>query len=245
MYPLAFSELAQANGVDAEKSQLAQRLVFGSYPDVLHAPGKEVEVLQNIVKHYLYKDLFRTEQLKKPVLLENIVRAIALQMGKEISFHEIGQVIRASPQTVEKYVDLLEKACIVFRLPSLSRNLRTEIKKGRRIYFYDNGFRNAILNSFAPLETRSDISVLWENYLVSERLKMLKYTGSTTPGYFWRTTDQQTVDYIEEPPGELNVFAFKWNPETPAKIHDIFTQNYKITNLMAVSRGNYDVFLKV
>lgn len=243
LLPLSFAELVRHHGLIEERGQLRQRLVFGSFPDVVNAPANARETLNLLANSYLYKDLFRLEQLKKPVLLENIVRALAFQLGNEVNYHEIGQLVGASPPTVEKYIDLLEKAFIVFRLPAFSRNIRNEIKKGKKIYFLDNGIRNAVLGNFSSIETRTDVGALWENYLVAERFKQNEYARTFAKSYFWRTTDQQEVDYLEELDGQIRAFEFKWNPAAKAKLPDILRSNYSIESLQIITPDNYDLYL--
>lgn len=243
MLPLSFRELVDHHGLLTERGLLKHRLVYGAYPDVATHPGEEVQQLSTLTTAYLYKDVFRLEQLKKPVLLENIARALALQVGSEVSYHELGQLVGAAPQTVEKYIDLLEKAYIVFRLPALSRNLRNEIKKSRKIYFYDNGIRNAVIGNFSPVESRSDAGALWENYLVSERLKKLSCEASYARTWFWRTTEQQEIDYLEEFDGALNVFEFKWNPKAKITFPGSLLNGYPIRETFGVTPENYDEFL--
>jgi uncharacterized protein len=243
LYPFSFAELSQHHGLIEERGLLRHRLIYGAYPDVVNAPGNARETLNLLASSYLYKDLFRLEQLKKPVLLEHIVRALAFQIGSEVNYHEIGQLVGASPQTVEKYIDLLEKAFIVFRLPAFSRNLRNEIKKSRKVYFWDNGIRNAVLGNFSAAETRTDVGALWENYIISERFKQKEYARTFAKSYFWRTTDQQEVDYIEELDGQLSVFEIKWNPAAKAKLPDILTKNYAIKAFNVITPEQYDLFL--
>lgn len=243
MLPLSFGELVRHHGLVAERGLLHQRLVFGSYPEIVENPGQERDRLTTLATSYLYRDLFRLEQIKKPILLENIVRALAFQIGHEVSFNELGQLVGASPQTVEKYIDLLEKAYIIFRLPALSRNLRNEIKKGRKVYFYDNGIRNAVIGNFAAVESRTDIGPLWENYLVAERLKYLHYNGLYAKSYFWRTQEQQEIDYIEEADGQFKAFEFKWNPDARARFSSSFLQNYTVAQTAVITPNQYDSFL--
>ena len=177
---------------------LEHRLIFGSYPEIVTQTGQEKELLKLLVQSYLYKDVLSFERLSKPVILEKLVRAVALQLGNEVSFKELGQLVGADNETVERYVDVLEKCYVLFRLPSYSRNVRNEIKRGKKIYFYDTGVRNAILGHFSPLHSRADAGALWENYLVVERLKKLRYSDTDARSFFWRTTQQQEIDYIEE-----------------------------------------------
>lgn len=243
MLPLSFEELVAQEGLIAECGLLHQRLVFGAYPEIVNSPGNEREPLNLLANSYLYKDLFRLEQLKKPLLLENIVRALAFQVGNEVSYHEIGQLVNASPQTVEKYIDLLEKAYIVFRLPALSRNERNEIRKSRKIYFFDNGIRNAVIGNFTPVESRTDVGALWENYLVSERRKRIEYDRTFARAYFWRSVNQQEIDYVEELDGQFLAAEFKWNPQTKVRFPAVFLENYAVRQTLVVTPDNYDEFL--
>ena len=196
LYPLSTAELMESGGFLSVKQTLEARLIYGSYPDVLNHSDEAKEILMNIAGSYLYKDLLALEGIRKPVLLEKLLVALALQMGSEVSYNEIAQTIGSDSKTVEKYIDLLEKCYIVFRLSAFSRNLRTELKKSKKIYFYDNGIRNAILQNFAPLALRADVGALWENFFISERVKANHYQGRYVKSYFWRTTQQQEIDYI-------------------------------------------------
>ncbi|MEI6410555.1 MAG: ATP-binding protein [Bacteroidota bacterium] len=243
MLPLSFEELRAHENLIAERGLLHQRLVFGAYPEIINAPGSAREPLNLLANSYLYKDLFRLEQLKKPQLLENIVRALAFQVGNELSYNEIGQLVSASPQTVEKYIDLLEKAYIVFRLPALSRNERNEIRKSRKIYFFDNGIRNAVIGNFTAVESRTDVGALWENYLVSERRKRIEYDRSFARAYFWRSTNQQEIDYVEEIDGQFLAAEFKWNPQAKVRFPAAFLENYAVRQTLVVTPENYDEFL--
>ena len=243
MLPLSFGELVAHHGLIHERGMLHHRLVFGSYPEIVQTPGNERELLNLLSNSYLYKDLFRLEQLKKPILLENIVRALAFQVGNEVSYHELAQLVGASPQTVEKYIDLLEKAYIVFRLPALSRNERNEIKKSRKVYFYDNGVRNAVIGNFSMLESRTDVGPLWENYLVSERRKQIEYARTFARSYFWRTVNQQEIDYVEELDGRFRIFEFKWSSKAKVRFPATFLEKYSVQETLMVTPENYEAFL--
>ena len=243
LFPFSFSELVAHEGLIDAHGAMKHRLVFGTYPEIIAAAGDERERLNLLTTSYLYKDLFRYEQVKKPVLLEKIVRALALQIGNEVSYNEVAQLVGSSPQTVEKYIDLLEKSYVLFRLPALSRNFRNEIKRGRKIYFYDNGVRNAILGNFSSIESRTDVGALWENFLVSERIKYLHYNGIFANSYFWRTTEQKEIDYIEELDGKFRAFEFKWQPKSKVRFPDAFMQNYSVIETAIVTPENYDGFL--
>jgi len=241
--PLSFEELKNHIGFFDERKKLEKRLVFGSYPEIVTHEGDEKELLSLLAGSYLYKDLLTLEQIKKPVLLEKILKAIALQVGSEVSYNEIAQLVSADKNTVEKYIDLLEKTFVIFRLSAFSRNIRNEIKKGRKIYFYDNGIRNAIIGDFKQIPLRSDVGPLWENYLVSERIKLLSTVNFYGSYYFWRTTQQQEIDYIEEIDGELLCVEFKWNPYKNVRIPKTFSQAYPNHDTMIVTPDNYEKFL--
>lgn len=193
---------------------------------------------------YLYKDLLMLEQVKKPVLLEKLLRALALQVGNEVSYNELAEIIGANKQTVEKYIDLLEKAFVIFVLPALSRNVRNEIKKGKKVYFYDCGIRNAIINNFKPVQSRTDVGALWENYIIAERIKLLHYNNVDAKQYFWRTAQQQEIDLIEEHEGGLlKAFEFKWGKIEKVRFPQTFTENYPGSETAVISPDNLEIFL--
>ncbi len=230
------------HGLVEEKRFLEHRLIFGSYPEIVVKQSEEKELLKLLAGSYLYKDLLTLDQMKKPALLEKIVRALALQLGNEVSYHEIAQLVGADNQTVEKYVSLLEQAFVVFRLSAFSRNVRNEIKKGRKIYFYDAGVRNAIIGNFSMLQSRTDVGQLWENYLMGERVKLLRSSGIDARGYFWRTTQQQEIDYLEEQNGELSAFEFKWSEKSKVRFPKTFMNNYKVTRTSTVTPNSIEGF---
>ena len=244
LYPLSFAELVSHHGLLEERRYLEQRLVYGSYPEVATRPEMAQELVKLLAESYLFKDLLLLEGLKKPPLLEKLVKALALQLGSEVSFYELGQLTGADAHTVERYIDLLEKAYVLFRLPAYSRNVRNEIKKGKKIYFLDNGIRNAVIGNFLPLASRTDSGPLWENYLVAERKKLLANCGVTSSAYFWRTTQQQEIDYIEERGQVLSAFEFKWNPaKSGASFPKTFTGAYPKAQTAVIHPANYDQFL--
>lgn len=243
LYPFSFSELSDHYGFLAERRMLEQRLVYGSYPDVVLNPGSEVRLLRTLASDYLYKDIFASGQVKKPALLEKILKALALQVGNEVSYFELAQLTGSDKGTVERYIDLLEKSFILFRLPGLSRNVRNEIKKGRKIYFCDNGIRNAVLNNFLPTSSRSDSGALWENYLISERLKLTVNLDEGPRSYFWRTTQQQEIDYIEERRGKFSAWEFKWSKTRGKAFSKTFTEAYQVSSQKIITPENYHMFL--
>ena len=183
------------------------------------------------------------EQIKKPLLLEKLLKALALQVGSEISYHEIAQTIGSDSKTVDKYIDLLEKTFVVFRLPAFSRNVRNEIKKGKKIYFFDCGIRNAIINNFKPLNTRTDKGALWENFVIAERIKILRYKNVDASYYFWRTTQQQEIDLIEEVDDKLTAYEFKWSKTERVRFPQTFTENYPNTATQIISPENIEDFI--
>ncbi len=193
---------------------------------------------RTIANNYLYRDLLGYKGVKKPELLQKLVVALALQVGSEVSYNELSKTLCADKETIENYIDLLEKCFVVFKLSSFSRNMRTEIKKGKKVYFYDNGIRNAVINNFAPLELRNDKGSLWENYIVSERIKKLRNTGNYAQCYFWRTNTQQEIDLIEELDGQIFAYEFKWKDEK-AKVPDSFIQAYPGASFQVINTDNY------
>ncbi|WP_153796667.1 ATP-binding protein [Foetidibacter luteolus] len=243
LYPLSFGEMVQQNGLLDEKRLLEQRMLYGYYPEIVTKEGEQEELLKLLAGSYLYKDLLMLEQVKKPVLLDKLLRALALQLGSEVNYHELGQMVEADKNTVEKYIDLLEKAFVVFRLPALNRNVRNEIKKGKKIYFYDCGVRNTIINNFAPLNLRTDTGALWENFLMAERVKHLAYKNVQTKQYFWRTNQQQEIDLVEENGQQLAAFEFKWGKNKKAAIPKTFLNNYPGSSTNIISPDNMEEFL--
>ncbi len=246
LYPLSTEEMIAHHGLLEEQRSLHHRLVFGFYPDVINSPGSEKEVLMQLSDSYLYKDILIWEDIKKPQKLEKLIQALAFQIGHEVSYHEVALMTGLNNETVLRYVDLLEKAFIVFRLPSLSRNLRNEIKKGRKIYFYDVGIRNAVIRQWNPVTLRNDIGGLWENFLIVERMKHLSYHPEKYGNqYFWRTHAQQEVDYIEDYDGVLHAYEFKWNVKKKSSLIKSFANAYPGSEYMHVSQDNYLDFISI
>jgi predicted AAA+ superfamily ATPase len=243
LYPLSFAEMVQHHGLLIEKRMIEHRLIYGYYPEIVTRDGEEQELLKLLAGSYLYKDLLMMEQVKKPVLLEKLLKALALQIGSEVSYYELAQMIGADKGTVEKYIDLLEKAFVVFRLPALNRNVRNEIKKGKKIYFYDCGIRNAIINNFNGVTSRSDTGALWENYLIAERMKYLHYNNLGADQFFWRTTQQQEIDLIEDAGAKINAYEFKWNEKTKIRFPQTFTANYPGAVTHIISPSNMEDFI--
>ena len=245
LFPLSFEEMAQHHGLVEEKRLIEHRLVYGYYPEIVTKPGEERELLKLLASSYLYKDLLMLEQVKKPLLLEKLLKALALQVGSEVSFQELAQTVGSDNKTIDKYIDLLEKTFVVFRLPALNRNVRNEIKKGKNVYFYDCGIRNAIINNFKPVASRTDTGALWENFVIAERMKLLRYNEIDATQYFWRTTQQQEIDLVEESSGQLTAYEFKWGKNQKFRFPQTFTDNYVGSATFVVTPDNVeDVLLR-
>lgn len=240
LYPISTQELYEDSGLIRVKQTLESRLIYGSYPDVVASEKNIRTLLMNLSGSYMYQDLLSLESVRKPVLLEKLLVALALQVGSEVSYNEIAQTIGTDNKTVEKYIDLLEKCYIVFRLNGLSRNLRNELKKSKKIYFYDNGIRNAVIQQFAPADKRNDMGALWENFFISERKKYNHYNGKYVNVYFWRTNEQQEIDYVEECDGTMTAFEMKWNHKKGgSSFPKSFLEAYDVKETVVITPENY------
>ena len=240
MFPISTAEIHKSLGYLDVNRLLELRLIYGSYPDVLSNAGDAHDLLRSLADSYLYKDILATDNLRKPDVLNKLLQALAFQVGSEVSYNELAQTIGSDGKTVERYIELLEKCFIIFRLNGLSRNLRNELKKAKKIYFYDNGIRNAVIQQFAPLSMRNDVGALWENFFISERIKRNHYTSHYCNIYFWRTKTQQEIDYIEESDGTMTAFEMKWNTKKSlTKFPSAFLNAYDIKETVVVSPENY------
>lgn len=239
LFPLSFNEMVNDIGLFAEIQKLPIRLVYGMYPDVVCNPGDEKEILNQLTNSYLYKDILEWERIKKPDKLVKLMKALAYQIGSEVSYNELSQIVEIDKGTIEKYINLLEQTKIIFRLPSYSRNLRNELKFGRKIYFCDNGIRNALINNFSDIELRQDTGALWENFMISELRKYNHYTHNYCNTYFWRTTQKQEIDYIEEKDGKLTAYEFKWNPKKKSRVSSTFTSAYPESIVKTINPDNF------
>ena len=244
LFPFSTNELVNHTSMLEEMRLLKNRLVYGFYPDVVNNPGEEKEILTNIVNSYLYKDVFEFQDIRKSSVIEKLVQALALQVGSEVSFNELGNLLGIDTVTVQRYVDLLEKAYVIFHIRSFSRNVRNELKKSIKIYFYDNGVRNSVISNFSPVELRSDIGALWENFLISERIKNNAYHNKHAKYYFWRTTQKQEIDFIEEAEQNLFAYEFKYNPKKAnSKCPVTFSNNYPNVPFDVITSENYMDFV--
>lgn len=243
LYPVSYREMSDHHGLLKEAGMLKHRLVYGYYPETVTSPGKEKKVLKELLNSYLYKDVLKWGKLKKSERILKLLQAIAFQVGNEVSYSELGTITGLDKQTVESYIQLLEQAFVVFRLGAFSRNLRKELSRSRKIYFFDNGIRNALINNFSDIDLREDRGKLWENFLISERIKYLNYSELWVSQYFWRTYDQQEIDYIEESDGEFSAYEFKWNARKNYKIPEIFKKEYKVRKTEIITPENFENFV--
>lgn len=243
LFPITWNEFEKNVGYMKAQQQLELRLLYGMYPDVISNFGNEYEILKNLVSSYLYKDILALAGIRKSEVLEKILRALALQVGSEVSYNEIAQLVGVDKNTVNNYIDLLEKSYVIFRLTSFSKNIRNEIKANKKIYFYDNGVLNMLIGNFNSLVLRQDKGALWENFMIAERMKQLAYTQNHAKSYFWRTTTQQEIDYIETNADAVSAFEFKWASTKKAKLPKSFIEAYQ-PSFLVVNQENFREFLK-
>lgn len=244
LYPISWEEYEAHHGYLHAQQQLENRLVYGMYPDVLNSANDEIAVLRNLVDSYLYRDITVLGDIKKPLALDKLVRALAYQVGSEVNISELGQISGLDAKTVNRYIDVLEKGYVVFRIGPFSRNLRNEIKSLNKIYFYDNGIRNMILGNFDPFTNRIDKGALWENFLVSERIKQISYKEELTRTYFWRTKQQQEVDWVEDSGGRISGYKFKWTRHGTKQLPLTFTKNYNASGTV-IDKTNFRDFVTI
>ncbi len=244
LFPIAQLELSLIEQTIETAANLENRLIYGSYPEVILSDDNDMKerYLKEIVSSYLYKDILELEGLRHPDKLIRLLQLLAFQIGKEVSFNELGGQLGMSKNTVERYLELLEKVFVVFRLNGFSRNLRKEIVKNSRFYFYDTGVRNALINNFNTLSMRDDTGMLWENYVIVERLKRQEYLGSAANNYFWRTYDQKEIDFVEERGGKLYGYEIKWKA-AKVKPPKIWLESYKSAKFEVITKENYLGFI--
>ena len=244
LYPISTGELYDTMGLVTTRQMLEARMLYGSYPEIITHPEKSKELLDYLSDSYLYKDILELEQIRKPVVLQKILLALALQIGSEVSYNEVANTVGSDPKTVEKYIDLLTKSYVLYPLYGFSRNLRNELKKTKKIFFYDTGIRNAIIHNFSPIQYRTDIGPLWENFFIMERIKRNCYKGIKANYYFWRTKTQQEIDFIEEYDGKIKIFEMKWNiRKANSKFPASFVKAYRPAVMHVVTPDNYLEFL--
>ncbi|MFZ4785606.1 MAG: ATP-binding protein, partial [Flavobacteriales bacterium] len=242
LFPISWKEYTIQIGMIDSEALLEHRIIFGMYPDVISNPSDELQILSQLTQSYLYQDILALTGIRKPEVLNKLLQALALQIGSEVSYNELANLIGIDKNTVSKYIDILEKSYIVFQLSSFSRNQRNEIKNGKKIYFYDTGIRNAIINNYNPLDLRMDKGALWENFLIAERKKHNMYSGKHCNQFFWRSSTQKEVDLIEEFNGALHGFEFKWKNAEKTKFPKEFISQYQ-AEMNVVDRSNYLDFI--
>ena len=243
MFPVSSGEIIDTYGLVEERRTLENRLIYGSYPDIMMHPEDSRRYLTELCQSYLYKDILMLNDIRKPELLNKLLQALAYQVGSEVSTNELSRMLQTDGKTIDKYIDLLEKCYVIFRLGGLSRNLRTELKRAKKVYFYDNGVRNAIIQQFAPVQFRNDIGALWENFFIAERMKYNHYNGLSCNRFFWRTTQQQEIDLVEERDGEMTAFEMKWSPAKKVFFSKSFLDAYHVKETVVITPENYLEYL--
>ncbi len=245
LMPVSFKELVDTFGWIETNRLLEERIIYGMYPEIISKPDEKRALLKEITRSYLFKDILSFESIRKPEQIEKLLMLLAAQIGNEVSYNELANTLNMDKDTVSKYIDIFEKAFIIFRLNPFSRNLRTEISKMRKIYFYDTGIRNALISNFNLLDQRNDKGALWENFLISEKLKINLIDDIDVKQYFWRTSQQQEVDYIEEIEGKLYAYEFTFSEKQKKRISKTFLKNYKPQSEKTVNKNNYPEFLGI
>lgn len=244
LFPLAQMELSKTENFLETKQQLETRLVFGSYPDILQmrTQDEQIEYLKELINGYLLKDILMYEQVRYSHKMLQLLQLVAYQVGQEVSFEELARSLQIDRNTVERYLDLFSKVFIIFRIGGYSKNLRKEVSKSSKWYFFDNGIRNALINNFLPVIQRQDIGALWENYLVSERMKYNAYENKSPYTYFWRTYDQQELDWLELRDEQISAYEFKWK-DSKIKFPKAFIEAYPEAKTNWITRDNYIDFI--
>lgn len=245
LFPLSQMEFSEFENYKQTAQHLEQRLLFGGYPELEQYTDwdEKQDYIYEIINAYLLKDILIFDGIKSSDKIYNLLRLIAFQLGKEVSLQELGNQLQISKNTVERYLTLLSKVFVIFKVEGYSKNLRKEITKTSRWYFYDNGIRNALISNFNRLSTRNDTGELWENYLVSERIKKQNYTKIKAHNYFWRTYDQQELDWLEETASSLSGFEFKWRDSKKSKIPTAFAKAYPTGTFEVITKNNYLDFI--
>lgn len=244
MYPLSYGELKRHNGQLEASRQLQRMMRFGAFPAVWQSSDNDAEtLLAELTTNFLFKDILSFELLRQSSLLTRLLRALALQIGNEVSYNELATLLKVDIKTIERYIFLLEEVFIIFRLQTLTGNARNEVSRLRKVYFYDLGLRNSLIRNHNPLDIRNDTGALWENFCILERLKRNAYSGYHANSYFWRNYQQQEIDYIEEANGGFQAFEYKWNPLKQPKLPAAFAAQYPAAGYTVVSPETVDGFL--
>lgn len=244
LYPISQLEFKEQESVLETKEHLEERLIYGSYPQVVMSKtlAEKKEQLEGIRDGYLLKDILELDNLKDSLFIINLLRQIAFQVGQDVSYFELASNLNTQPKTVRRYLELLQKTFVLFSLPGFSRNLRKEYTKTPRYYFWDLGIRSAVISNFNGLQLRDDVGRLWENYCISERIKRNEYKNVSFNGYYWRTYDQKEIDFVEERGGKLFGYEMKWKKDKVKKPKD-FLENYKGSKYEIINKDNYLEFV--
>lgn len=242
LYPFSLAELSQIYAPYELDAKIPDFLIYGSYPEIIAGSQTDAPfLLDNLTSKYLYKDILEFEQLKRSDLVISLLQMLALQIGSEVSIHELAMNLHCGGATIARYLDLLEKAFVIFRLRAFSRNLRKEISKKHKYYFYDLGVRNSLISRYNPLHIREDVGALWENFCIAERIKYLQSAGKIVQQYFWRTHDQKEIDYVEEYNEKICGYELKWNKTICKKPKEFLS--YPHSSVTCISQENYRDFL--
>lgn len=239
LFPISFTEMVKHTNLLQEIRELPQRLVYGYYPEIVTSPNDAERLLRFLSDSYLYKDIFLFKGIKKPEKMLELLKLLAFQIGSEVNFNELSNSLKIDNQTVESYIEMLEQAFVIYKLPGYHTNQRTELKKSKKIYFNDLGIRNALINDFRPIEIRNDAGLLFENYVVNELRKQNEYNQVYANFYFWRNTDQREIDLIIEKNGQIRAFEIKWNSAKMAKLTKGFTNIYGETEFKVINNENF------
>ena len=241
LFPFAQMEYSTYEDLTQTRARLEERLIYGCYPELLQLSGNDEKAnyLKEIVNAYLLKDILEIDGVRNSNKMLNLLRLISFQIGKQVSLDELGKQLGLSRNTVERYLDLLSKVFVIFKVSGFSRNLRNEVSKTNRWYFYDNGIRNVLIANFNALTLRNDKGELWENYLLSERIKFQHYTGMIVNNYFWRTYQQQEIDWVEERGGKLYAYEIKWSSHKKIKVPVTWARAYPDSIFEAITPENY------
>jgi len=245
LFPLTFNEMVEHSSLIEELRLIPHRLVYGYYPEVVANPGQEANILKELTDSYLYRDILTLDKVAKSDKLVLLLKALAMQIGSQVSYNELSGLVGIDAKTIERYITVLEQSYIIFRLGSFSRNLRNELKFSKKIYFWDMGIRNAVIGNFSLAETRSDIGAMWENFAIAERMKQINYRHPFAQSYFWRTKQQTEIDYIEELDGSLRAFEFKWNERKSPRCPLAFSNAYPDASYSTITPSNIDDFLRL
>ncbi len=246
LFAFSEKELLQINNTFQLKASLNHRIIFGNYPELIHLQTKEQKInyLKNLISSYLLKDILAYDNLRSSETIYSLLKLLAFQVGSEVSYNELSNKLSISKNTVEKYIDLLRKVCVLYKIDSFGNNKRKELTRSKKIYFYDNGIRNAVISNFNSIDMRDDVGKLWENYIISERLKYLSLNNIFSTMYFWRTFDRQEIDLVEENSGVITAYEIKWK-EKRFKIPAYWRYAYPTSNVYQINSDNYYNFIGI